>query len=136
MNTLLWVLLILALFAAWYFVRRAASPDENTRPEPVKRPGSKKSAYHAVSIRFGKTACLAARELAGRRFLSSAAPRLPLPECDAAECDCRFRHHDDRRSGKDRRNPFSPAGISSATGRFEHDKRSGRDRRRDEDDDF
>jgi hypothetical protein len=39
-----------------------------------------------------------ARELAGRRFLSHEAPRLPLPECSAGTaCPCGYKHYADRR---------------------------------------
>jgi hypothetical protein len=135
MNTVLLLVLVVVLVVAWLFVRRQGEV-ETTRPEPVKRPGRKNSPFHAVSIAFEQHACNAAKELAGRRFLSSAAPRLPLPECDVLECKCRFKHYDDRRSGKDRRNPFSPSGVSAATGKFEAEKRQGRDRRREDDDDL
>ena len=74
--------------------------------------------------------------MAGRRFLSGAAPQLPLADCDAAECSCRFRHHDDRRSNKDRRSPFLASGLSAASGTYEREKRAGSDRRKSDDDDF
>ena len=38
-----------------------------------------------------------------QRWLPYLAPRLPLPECDAAACNCRYVHYSDRRSGLDRR---------------------------------
>ena len=63
----------------------------------------------------------------------SAAPRLPLPDCDAAECRCLFVHHDDRRSGKDRRSPFAPAGLAGGTGSFQKERRERSDRRKDAD---
>jgi hypothetical protein len=47
-------------------------------------------------------ACQAALACKGKRFLSSEAPRLPLKQCDAARCDCRYRHFPDRR-GEPRR---------------------------------
>jgi hypothetical protein len=58
--------------------------------------------YHSVSITAGTAACAAARECAGRRWLSADAPKLPLEGCRASECTCRFRHHDDRRIGSRR----------------------------------
>jgi hypothetical protein len=53
--------------------------------------------YHAVSIKAGPRCCQAARSLSGARFLSKEAPRIPLPQCELA-CECRYVHHDDRRS--------------------------------------
>jgi hypothetical protein len=56
--------------------------------------------YHCVSIVGGKDACAAVKELALQRLLSADAPRLPLATCDRPDaCNCRFRHHDDRRAG-------------------------------------
>ena len=55
--------------------------------------------FHAVSVLAGPAACQAARGCAGTRFLSTEAPPLPLPGCDAAACKCRYQHHTDRRSG-------------------------------------
>ena len=61
------------------------------------------SRYHAVSIRPGETCCAAARQFGRMRFLAEKAPRLPLPECDQADCTCRYSHFADRREGFDRR---------------------------------
>ncbi|MGB5164869.1 MAG: hypothetical protein WBN09_09505 [Woeseiaceae bacterium] len=129
------ILLLVVLLGIFLFLRSKAKVEE-TRPEPVRRPGAQPTQFHAVSIRHETNACMAAKELAGRRFLSGAAPQLPLPECDAAECSCRFRHHDDRRSSKDRRSPFSASGFSAASGTYEREQREGSDRRKSDDDDF
>jgi hypothetical protein len=50
--------------------------------------------------------CEAAREFEGIRFLSSEAPMLPLDRCTQSTCQCRYVHHDDRRSQRDRRVQF------------------------------
>ena len=127
--------LALILVIALYF-RRKRIDAKTERPEAIKRIAtSKSSPYHAVSITFDKNACPAAKEMAGRRFLSTAAPRLPLPECSALQCNCTFKHHGDRRAGKDRRSPFSAGGLSSATGSFEQEQRKGSDRRKSADPD-
>ncbi len=56
--------------------------------------------YRAVSIAFDKLGgCRAVHAFAGQRILSSEAPRLPVPDCNVAECACRFQHHADRRGG-------------------------------------
>jgi hypothetical protein len=88
------------------------------------------SAFHAVSLKYSSTACDAAKAMTGRRFLSGAAPVLPLPGCDADACNCGFAHHEDRRSGKDRRNPFNPATFGGGTGTFKTERRQRGDRRR------
>jgi hypothetical protein len=54
--------------------------------------------YHCVEVVAGSTGCPAAIELQGQRLLSADAPRLPLANCDRpGDCDCRYRHHEDRR---------------------------------------
>jgi len=55
--------------------------------------------WHAVSIAAPANACGAARACKGKRFLSYEAPRLPLAECDAERCHCKYRHYADRRGG-------------------------------------
>lgn len=86
--------------------------------------------FHAVSIRPGLFACKAARDLQGQRFLSGSAPRIPLPDCDASDCTCRFSHHADRRAGEDRRSLYrSSIGIDIKS--LGEEKRN-RERRKDD----
>ena len=121
------VLLLIAILVLF----RRQSTKQAARPERPRPSASETSSkFHAVSIRYAAGACNAAIAMEGRRFLSSAAPKLPLPECDAAECKCRFRHHDDRRSGKDRRNTWTQGMGGGATGPYLKEQRTGKDRRR------
>lgn len=127
---LMTMFLILALLAAiWWLVRKRR---EGISEAPVSRarPKSTSTQFHAVSIQYSGKACQAAIDMSGRRFLATAAPRLPLPECDILECNCRFSHHDDRRSHKDRRSPFGPGGVGGSTGSFATEQRDGSDRRK------
>ena len=59
--------------------------------------------YHAVSVRLGSDCCTEAAQLQDMRFLSTEAPHLPLAGCSSVTCGCVYQHHDDRRSGDDRR---------------------------------
>lgn len=59
--------------------------------------------FRAVGIRPADESCEAARQFGNMRFLCAKAPRLPLPECTAATCNCRYVHFSDRRTGLDRR---------------------------------
>ena len=127
-QTLLGIAVVLLL--VWLFLRRRGDKAE---PAETTVEDSTRSTYHAVSIKFDQNACEAAKEMGGRRFLSSAAPRLPLPGCDVLECNCRFAHHKDRRSSKDRRSPFAAAGYGGGTGSFEKERRERSDRRQDTD---
>jgi hypothetical protein len=64
---------------------------------------SERNPYPAVSIRCAN-GCGAAQQLKGKRFLGNEAPPLPLADCDAQHCQCRYHHHVDRRTGNlDRR---------------------------------
>jgi hypothetical protein len=56
--------------------------------------------WTAVSIVCTSASCEAARALKGQRYLSAAAPRLPLPDCTSSSaCPCIDRKHADRRAG-------------------------------------
>jgi hypothetical protein len=126
------IIAIVALIGLFVFVRRR-SAQENVRPVVQRRPGAaQETKFHAVSIKFGPKACSTAREMEGRRFLSSAAPRIPLPECDSMECSCRFVHHKDRRAGRDRRNPWGQGLGTSGTGNYRQEQRNGGDRRKED----
>ncbi len=120
--------IVLALLVVWLYLRHRARATAAAEAAAATESGN--TTYHAVSIRFEANACRYAKELSGRRFLARAAPRLPLPGCNALECRCRFSHHDDRRSGKDRRSPFAARGFGpSGSGSFEKERRQGAGRR-------
>lgn len=125
------VLLVVIAGLLYYRQRKAQQHSESAKPE--RRVASSDSRYHAVSIRFDANACAAAKALAGSRFLAAEAPTLPLANCDAHSCQCRFVHHHDRRSGKDRRSPFAAGGVPGGTGKFDTERRTGNDRRHDAD---
>ena len=80
--------------------------------------------YHAIGIAPGPGCCRAAADLEGSRFLCAEAPKIPLPECDARSCGCRYVHYEDRRAGTDRRvHPMDVRGFTM------HDRRQGRGNR-------
>lgn len=127
------LLLVLALLLSiWWLIMRIRRNNLEERAEETTatRKVENTSAFHAVSLKYSSNACDAAKAMTGRRFLSGAAPRLPLPGCDALECRCGFAHHEDRRSGNDRRSPFNPATHGGGTGTFKVERRDRRDRRR------
>jgi hypothetical protein len=79
--------------------------------------------WHSVTIVAPARACAAALANKGTRFLSSEAPRLPLKQCDAARCDCKYRHFPDRR-GEPRR--AEDAGAPSKSVKNERREKRGR----------
>lgn len=133
MDVVTSIIAIAALIALFIFVRRRGGQEAIRPDERRKRSSSESTKFHAVSIKFSGDACDAAKDMYGRRFLSGAAPKIPLPECDVLECKCRFLHHNDRRSGKDRRNPWGQGLGAGGTGNFPKEQRKGRDRRFDDD---
>jgi hypothetical protein len=121
-------LLLVLLLGIWWIVRLRQGAKAESATTPA-RASITNSAFHAVSIKYSSSACKAASELAGRRFLATAAPKLPLAGCDLLECNCSFIHHKDRRLSKDRRSPFGPSGFGGGTGNYEREMRGGKDRR-------
>jgi hypothetical protein len=116
--------------------RNKASTDR--RPPSRSRPDLAKtgSQYHAVSIHFTGSVCEAAKAMEGKRFLASAAPRIPLPECDVPACKCHFSHHQDRRRGQERRGGI-PDDLLGTTGGYSGKERRFHERRSDDEpDDF
>ena len=88
--------------------------------------GKRENPYPAVSIRC-PGGCEAAQSLRGVRFLGDEAPALPLEDCTAETCHCRYVHHVDRRTGiLDRRRTRSEGPQSTSV---EKDQREGRGRR-------
>lgn len=124
------LLLVLALLLsiAWLILLIRRGKSEVRDASAVKHVGST-SAFHAVSLKYSNNACDAAKAMTGRRFLASAAPRLPLPDCDALECRCGFAHHSDRRSGTERRNPFTSIHYGGGTATLKVERRNRKDRR-------
>ncbi len=130
MSLLAWIALgaCVAIAMSWLLRRRAANGHSPPRAARAEASARRASAFHAVSIRPGLICCGAAEKLAGQRFLSVEAPELPLEGCDADRCECVYVHHDDRRSGHDRRDRWSTyAGFDP----HKHvNQRKGGDRRR------
>ena len=133
MRTVL-LLLVVGLLIAWYFYRQGLDKPEERKERRISPALKNSSRFHAVSVKPGAYACSAANNIAGQRFLATQAPSLPLPDCDADTCECHFVHHNDRRTGKDRRSPFTSGGVAAATGTFSGERRKGDDRRDDSED--
>jgi hypothetical protein len=126
-------IVLIVIIALVYFItrRKASAPDKR----PAAARPSKSAAtteFHAVSLKFRSSACSAAKSLKGKRFLSNAAPRVPLADCDVLECKCRFVHHRDRRAGDERRDSYSQ-GFGGETGKHPIEQRKRQDRREDSD---
>jgi hypothetical protein len=65
---------------------------------PPQRKEARLARYQSVSVVYASKCCAAVKSLAGRRFLPSDAPSLPLAACSLSDqCKCRFQKHVDRR---------------------------------------
>jgi len=135
MRTVL-LLLVLGLLVAWFFYRKGVDKPGERQDRRISGKSKGGTEYHAVSIKPGAYACSQANEIAGERFLATKAPELPLEGCMSSNCECHFVHHDDRRSSKDRRSPFTSGGLAAATGKYAQERREGKERRDDSDDDY
>ena len=136
MDVVLSLVIIAVLLGVLLIMRRQKSSGNRRPPTPRTKPGKPDTAFHAVSIVYASNACETAKNMQGRRFLSSAAPKLPLSECDVLECKCRFVHHKDRRKGDDRRNPYLHQFGGGDTGTHQQEQRKARERRDDPPDTF
>jgi hypothetical protein len=116
MGLILFSLVVIAAFVAlyWYRAKSAARLPAETL--------QKSNPFHAVTVKYRKGACDAVRQLEAKRFLAKEAPRLPLPDCTAKNCDCRFVHYDDRR-GEERRDEIRRAQANSVQRRAQQDRR-------------
>ena len=125
------VAVALAVLVILFFLQKKRSVASNVRPTDKLDARQKQSTkFHAVSLKYANNACQAAKDIQGRRYLSSAAPRVPLAECDASACRCRFTHHEDRRNRENRRSPIGQ-GFGSTGGYVGDDQRDPADRRSD-----
>jgi hypothetical protein len=117
-------LLILMLAIIGVVVWRLHSSPRQRVYGPKMAAQDRPNPYRCVSIHSRKDACEPAKQLAGKRFLPREAPSLPLANCTATSCRCRYMHHEDRRlSGEDQRAPFKGEYSKGL------ERRSGRDRR-------
>jgi hypothetical protein len=93
------------------------TPNEPNQPAPGRTAKDSRRRWHAVLIVAPGSACAAAQACKGKRYLSTEAPRLPLANCDAAACGCKYRHFEDRRAGPRREEANGPDGKRPVTNR-------------------
>lgn len=89
---LLIVVAVVIAVLLWY---RRKTPTSTEALPPSNR-------FHAVTIYSPPNACPSARMLGSTKFLAKEAPRLPLDNCTAPQCQCRYEHYDDRRADERR----------------------------------
>jgi hypothetical protein len=118
MGLLLLLLVVITVIAAFLWYRqKTAAPAETTPPSSNR--------FHAVTIYFPADACPAVRMFASTKFLAKEAPRLPLENCTAPHCQCRYEHCDDRRTEENRRESSDTTHYEGAQRRAHTDRRKG-----------
>jgi len=109
MNTLIFVVAVgLAMIVLLFYAASRSGSQKRTRriqklssaERSVERATTQ---WRAVKIAPGLDCCEEASNLADKVFLASASPHLPLEGCGQTDCNCRYVHLEDRRSGGDRR---------------------------------
>ncbi|WP_439100913.1 hypothetical protein [Congregibacter sp.] len=82
----------------FYANHRKQSRDNHADKSRAQAP---RAPYAAVSVKPCPNSCAMAFETSNVRYLTSAAPSLPLEGCNSPGCQCSFRQHQDRRCNRD-----------------------------------
>ena len=116
-----WILLALGLAVLTWVLTK------NKNKKSIVRHSGQSQLYHAVLIKTRGRGCAEVQTFKGKRFLAASAPSVPLADCSASHCGCRFMHLADRRQ-EQRRSPFAGGGsnytLASADRRAGHDRRA------------
>jgi len=105
-------------------------PSERETGERAQQTVNADNTYAAVSVACGERACFRAEAISGIRFLVDEAPRLPMSDCAAETCTCRYFHFRDRRSFLGNRRSSNGLDGGTAMSRFVRDRRRGPNRRK------
>lgn len=134
MSNMFVVVILAILVVVVVMVFRVAT--RQGKPAKPKRSQSRVSAasqrdrsstqWRAVKIAPGLICCAASGKLAGRVFLSTESPPLPLDGCDEKDCRCKYVHLADRRDGGDRRIELGELGAFFPASQAERRRIRGR----------
>ncbi len=128
MNVAFSIIAIIILVASILLFRRTRATTKKRPPDPDRLGKVQRDTrFHSVSLENLSGACAAAYAIQGERFLPDAAPRIPLPECDAPVCNCVYVRQNDRRLSLNRRQRW--AGSVDDLGGAMKEQRDGGDRR-------
>jgi hypothetical protein len=95
---------LLLLLAILFRLRLARAVSQDERHWDRRASLGANHPFHAVSIGPAPGSCAVAQSMRSQRYLSEEAPSLPLVNCTASQCQCRYMHYPDRRSvTRDRR---------------------------------
>ena len=122
------IVVLLCIAALYWHGRFRADRDPSIRGKSRRTAANRPTGpYQAVSIKHAGCACSGVREYTGKRFLTSEAPLVPIPGCEADQCKCRYVRHKDRRMADERRHIYSlQAELYAADGKVDRRKGVGR----------
>jgi hypothetical protein len=122
MTMLLLFVLVMAISGFWYVkhvgrTSAGTSQQERLQVQP----------FASVEVRCDNSACSSVKNLVGQKLLAEKAPMLPLPQCDAESCRCRYQKIADRREDSRRSIDFGiePRIYDGTERRDRNDRRSG-----------
>ena len=103
--TIIAALSISLMIAYWFLKPRKKQQPRRARMEIRTDTKKRIGTYHAVSVKPGGCGCEAVNAMRGERFLTNGGrvPNLPVADCTAINCTCRYVHYDDRRSAQGNR---------------------------------
>ncbi len=128
MNVAFSIIAIIILVVSILLFRRTRATTKKRPPDPDRLGKVQRDTrFHAVSLENLSGACAAAYAIQGERFLPDAAPRIPLPECDAPVCNCVYVRQNDRRLSRTRRQRWT--GSIGDLGGAMKEQRDGGERR-------
>jgi hypothetical protein len=110
------------MFLSKLFVKGAKSTGSKISANAQAiRERSSDTRWRAVEIQPGLFCCKNVEKITNQIYLASEAPALPLDNCSKKLCSCKYKFHQDRRSGEDRRDEFIT--LSSVTQSYGEDRR-------------
>ena len=98
------ILLLILVVAVPISFRCWQRMSARARPKRASVITAAKPEFSAVKVAVDLNCCQAVRDMSKQAFLTNSAPSLPVPECDAMSCRCRYTYLEDRREGE-RRSP-------------------------------
>jgi hypothetical protein len=128
MDNWLFISLFIALCATWLWLHYSGvKPERKQHAEPSSVKKTSKS-YHGVSLHLCDHACECVCHVRRQRYLAGEAPTIPIDGCTNTECSCTYVHHEDRRSGEERR--YTSLVMDGVFASNEHRKNQKPDRRK------
>jgi len=105
MDNWLFISIFIVLCATWLWLHYSGVKSvhkQHAALSPIKKPPKN---FHGVSLHLCDHACDCVCYVRNQRYLASEVPALPIYGCTNRQCSCTYLHHEDRRSGEDRRYP-------------------------------